>query len=310
MEGLGLTKSFDARRLVSAILKSMRLHQWVKNLLVFVPLALIAPHANLANARTFGLGFVLFGLLASGTYLLNDLADVESDRRHPHKRRRPIPASDLSVAAAAIASFALIGGAMAGAVLLDRAFAAVLLAYLLLTIAYSFVLKRIPLIDVLTVAALFTLRIVAGMTLVGEPISEWMLIFSIFFFFSLALMKREAEFGVMDQAGTKVMHGRGYAIDDRLLVTCFGISSGMASLVVFALFVSAMVDDPAARYSAPVLLWGAMPVMSYWIMRMWLLTGRGLMTDDPILYAVRDRASLILGALLAGVVLAAQFLKL
>ena len=134
--------------------------------------------------------------------------------------------------------------------------------------------------------------------------------FSIFFFFSLALMKREVELGVMGQTGARVLHGRGYAIEDRTLLLCFGVSSGVASLVVFALFVSSMVEQHSATYASPQWLWGAMAVLSYWIMRMWLLTARGLMDDDPILYAARDRASLILAGLIAVFVLAAQLVRL
>ena len=181
------------------------------------------------------------------------------------------------------------------------------LAYLVLTLCYSFFLKRIPLVDVLVIATLFTLRIVAGMALAGTPPSHWLLMFSVFFFFSLALMKREVELGVMEPTGATVLQGRGYALEDRTLLMCFGASSGVASLVVFALFISSMIEDHAATtYASPQWLWGALFVLSYWVMRMWLLTARGQMNDDPILYAARDRASLILGALTAVFVLAAQ----
>ena len=199
---------------------------------------------------------------------------------------------------------------MAGAFYLSFPFAVALLAYLALTLSYSFYLKRIPLVDVLAIASLFTLRIVAGMLLVGEPPSEWLLMFSIFFFFSLALMKREVELGVMGQTGARVLQGRGYAIEDRTLLLCFGAATGVASLVVFALYVSSMVEQHSATYATPQFLWGAMAVLSYWIMRMWLLTGRGLMNDDPILYAARERASLILASLIAVFVLAAQIVRL
>jgi hypothetical protein len=134
--------------------------------------------------------------------------------------------------------------------------------------------------------------------------------FSIFFFFSLALMKREVELGVMEQVGATTLHGRGYAIEDRVLLLCFGASSGVASLVVFSLFVSSMVEPHSANYATPQFLWGAMAALSYWIMRMWLLTVRGLMNDDPILYAARDRVSLILAGVIAVFVVAAQVVQL
>lgn len=299
-----------SKPLLRAVIKSMRLHQWVKNLLLLIPLVLTASHADLAHVLSFVAGFLFFGLLSSGTYILNDIVDMEADRRHPQKKGRPIAAGDLSAPIGAGVGLILITVAVVGAVLLSGFFAMALLAYLALTLAYSLWLKQIPLIDVLTIAALFTLRMVAGMTLVGEPPSQWLLMFSIFFFFSLALLKRDAEFSVMHRAGSKILHGRGYTSDDRILVTAFGIASGVASLVVFALFVSSMIEKPSSPYTAPVLLWGAMPALSYWIMRMWLLTGRGLMMDDPILYAVGDRASLILAGLMAAFVIAAQFVQL
>ena len=255
------------------------------------------------------IGFLLFGLLTSGTYLINDILDVEADRRHARKSTRPVASGELPLQVAAFAAFALIGGAMLGATLLGFSFAIVLAGYLALTLVYSFVLKRVALIDVLTIAALFTLRIVAGMALVGQPPSEWLLIFSVFFFFSLALMKREVELGQMSEAGKEIMHGRGYALEDRNLLLSFGVSSGVASLVVFALFISSMVEQSVSPYASPKWLWGALAVLAYWLMRMWLLTTRGVMHDDPILYAARDRTSLFLAGLIAAFVLAAQLIR-
>ena len=170
---------------------------------------------GISHIVTFISGFLLFGLLTSGTYLINDILDVDSDRRHPRKLRRPIASGDLPLPVAAVAATALVGIAVVGAAFLSAPFALALLAYLALTLSYSFILKRIPLVDVLAIASLFTLRIVAGMALVNQPPSEWLLMFSIFFFFSLALMKREVELGVMGETGAKVLQGRGYALEDR-----------------------------------------------------------------------------------------------
>ena len=157
----------------------MRLHQWLKNLLVLVPLGLMGPRAAFPYVVTYLSGFLLFGLLTSGTYILNDILDVESDRKHPRKATRPIASGDLPMPLAALSAFGLIVGALAGAFYLSFPFAVTLLAYLALTLSYSLYLKRIPLVDVLAIASLFTLRIVAGMLLVGEPPSEWLLMFSI-----------------------------------------------------------------------------------------------------------------------------------
>ncbi|HUU26147.1 MAG TPA: UbiA family prenyltransferase [Methyloceanibacter sp.] len=309
-EGIDLVELVPAHSALPGLIKSMRPHQWLKNLLVLVPLVLLGPRAELSDVFTFLCGFLLFGLLTSGTYVLNDIFDVESDRKHPRKRLRPIASGNLPFPLAAVAAVGLIAVALAGSLFLNATFAWTLLAYLALTLSYSLFLKRIPLVDVLAIASLFTLRIVAGMTLVGLPPSEWLLIFSIFFFFSLALMKREVELGVMGKTGAQVLQGRGYAIEDRTLLLCFGAASGVASLVVFALFISSMMEQPSSPYATPQLLWGAMAALSYWIMRMWLLTVRGLMDDDPILYAARERASLILAGLIAAFVLAAQLVHL
>lgn len=309
-EGIQLVEIARAQPMFPALLKSMRLHQWLKNLLVLVPLGLMGPRAAMSDVLTFLAGFLLFGVLTSGTYLINDIMDVEADRRHPRKMRRPIASGALLVPLAVAAALGLIAIGLFGAILLGMPFALTLLAYLVLTLTYSISLKRIPLVDVLVIASLFTLRIVAGMALVNQPPSEWLLMFSIFFFFSLALMKREVELGVMGQAGAKDLQGRGYALEDRGVLMAFGVSSGVASLVVFALFVSSLASQPSSPYASPEWLWGAMAVLSYWIMRMWLLTARGLMNDDPILYAAGERASLILAAVIAAFVLAAQFVRI
>jgi 4-hydroxybenzoate polyprenyltransferase/phosphoserine phosphatase len=309
-EGLDLVELTRAGPVIPALFKSMRLHQWLKNLLVFVPLALMAPRANLSDFVTFVSGFLIFGLLTSGTYLINDILDIEADRRHPSKLRRPIAIGDLSLPIASASAALLIGISLICSLFLSRPFAFTLIAYLILTLAYSFRLKRIPLIDVLVIASLFTMRIVAGITLVSQPPSEWLLLFSAFFFFGLALMKREVELSLVGQTGAKVLQGRGYALEDRTLLMCFGVSSGVASIVVFALFVSSMVEQSASPYVSPQWLWGAMAVLSYWMMRMWLLTIRGQMNDDPILYAASDRASLIMAALVAVFVLAAQLVRI
>ena len=310
LEGLDLVELARAKPLLPALLEAMRLHQWLKNLLVFVPLGLIVMEAGWSDLLTFVAGFLLFGLLASGTYLANDIMDMEADRGHPTKRYRPIPSGDLSVPLATLASFGLIVAALFGAYLLSLTFALTLVGYLLLTLSYSIFFKRLPLIDVLVIAGLFTLRIVAGMVLIGQSPSEWLLMFAIFFFVSLALMKREVELRLTAETGGESLRGRGYALEDRLFVFAFGVSSGVAALVVFALFVSAMGHESQSAYATPALLWGALATLSYWVMRMWLLTARGLMHDDPILHAAREPASLILGALTALFVGMAQLLHL
>ncbi len=308
-EGLGIVELSPRHSLLRSLIRSMRPHQWLKNLLVFVPFAL--DYGQL-HGRDVGIAlsaFVCLCALTSGTYLVNDIFDVEADRRHPRKRTRPIASGDLPIATAALVSGVLIAAAMVAAALLRHAFAAALLSYLVITLAYSFRLKRLAMVDVLVIAMLFTLRILAGMLLVSEKPSHWLLMFSIFFFLSLAFMKREVEFKVMSQAGRSSLSGRGYDLDDQLYVLCCGLSCGIASIVIFSLFITETIERGPVNYNAPVLLWGVMGLLGYWVLRMWMLTTRGLMNDDPILFAARDRTSIMLGAACAVLAIAAQVMR-
>lgn len=309
-EGLGIVELSRKPSLARALWRSMRPHQWLKNLLVLVPFAL---SVGGLDPREFGIALLAFACLCaltSGTYIVNDLSDIEADRRHPRKRKRPIASGDLPVATAVPVGAALILAGLLGACLLRYAFAAALGAYLVLTLAYSFRLKRMAMVDVVVIAMLFTLRILAGMLLVSEKPSHWLLMFSIFFFLSLAFMKREVEFNVVSQAGRTTLSGRGYDLDDRLYVLCCGLSCGIASVVIFSLFITATIDRVQLNYRAPELLWGVVGLLGYWVLRMWMLTTRGLMNDDPILFAARDRTSLILGALCAALAFGAQVIRL
>ncbi len=309
-EGLGIVELSRPPSLGRAVLRSMRPHQWLKNLLVLVPFALSMGEIHLRDLGVALLAFACLCALTSGTYLVNDLFDIDADRRHPRKRTRPIASGDLPVATAIGVSAALILGAILFACTLRYAFAAALLSYLVITLAYSFRLKRMAMVDVLVIAMLFTIRILAGMLLVSEKPSHWLLMFSIFFFLSLAFMKREVEFNVMSQAGRTTLSGRGYDLADRLYVLCCGISSGIASVVIFSLFITATIERSQLNYRTPELLWGVMGLVGYWVMRMWMLTTRGLMNDDPILFAARDRTSLMLGAVSAVLAVCAQMLHL
>ena len=309
-EGLGIVELSRPPALGRAVLRSMRPHQWLKNLLLLVPFALSMGELHLRDAAVAVVAFACLCALTSGTYLVNDLFDIDADRRHPRKRARPIASGDLPVATAVVTSMALIVGALLVACLLRYAFAAALLSYLGITLAYSFRLKRMAMVDVLVIAMLFTIRILAGMLLVSEKPSHWLLMFSIFFFLSLAFMKREVEFNVMSQAGRTTLSGRGYDLADRLYVLCCGISSGIASVVIFSLFITATIERSQLNYHAPELLWGVMGLVGYWVLRMWMLTTRGLMNDDPILFAARDRTSLMLGAVSAVLAVCAQVVHL
>ena len=285
-------------------LRAMRLYQWVKNLLVFVPM--VAAHNVSGGAAVAGLAaFACFGLCASAAYLINDLRDLEADRAHPRKRERPFAAGRLPEGAGRAAAVVLMAAGLGAAPFVAAEFAVWLAVYVAATLGYSFWFKRIALFDVVVLAGLYTVRVIAGGAATGDPMTLWLLAFSMFLFTSLACLKRHAEVTEMADAGRLSVDGRGYRAGDEGLLMAFGTSSGMASVITLALYInSAVVGDIYAR---PALLWGVCPVMLYWIARMWLASRRGRMTDDPIVFAARDPASWGLLALVAGLVAMAWF---
>lgn len=277
--------------------RALRLHQWLKNLLIFAPLAAAHRIADVALVTQGLLAFLLFSLCASSVYLLNDLLDLGDDRRHPTKRNRPFASGQLSVKDGLIAFPALLVAAFAGAFwLLPLKFTLVLAVYYGLTLAYSLWLKRRMALDVIALAALYTLRIVAGAAAVGIGLSFWMLAFAMFMFLSLALVKRYAELYRLNEtgAGGKAA-SRGYEAKDAGMVASLGAASGYMAVLVLALYL----NDPkaAALYRQPEVIWLACPLLLLWITRVWMITHRGQMHDDPVVFAIRDPASLVVGAL-------------
>ena len=279
----------EVRRGLRPYLRAMRPHQWLKNLLVFLPM--LAAH-DLGSDTIWRsvVAFVTFCLVASGVYVLNDLLDLGSDRAHPRKRNRPLASGDLAIAHGTVLAPGLLLLGLGFALLLGPAFAAVMVSYFVLTTAYSLWLKRRPIIDICMLAGLYTVRIAAGGVAADIPLSVWLLAFSIFFFFSLAAVKRQAELVDGVAAGKVTAHGRGYHVDDLPLVANMAISSGYVAVLVMALYV----NSPAVLrlYPAPYLLWGICPVLLYWISRMVMKTHRGQMHDDPVVFAATDRVSL------------------
>lgn len=277
-----------------AAIRAMRPHQWAKNLLLFVPL--VAAHrihegASLAAALT---GFAAFCLFASSAYLLNDLLDLGADRAHPRKRLRPLASGQLSIPAGLLlCALAVLGGA-ALAARLPAMFQATLGAYFLLTLAYSFGLKRVAMLDVISLAALYTLRIIAGGFAIPMPPSFWLLAFAMFLFFSLALVKRYAELVSLEGEGIGAAPGRGYAGHDAEVVLAIGSASAMVSALVLALYING--ETAKDLYMQPAFLWILCPILLYWVSRIWLLAARGQMHDDPVLFAVRDKASYAVAA--------------
>ncbi|MEY2700690.1 MAG: hypothetical protein RIQ52_1445 [Pseudomonadota bacterium] len=279
----------------------LRVHQWLKNALLALPA--LGAH-ELADASVCGqllLAFIAFSLCASSVYLANDLLDLASDRAHPRKRLRPFASGQVAVATGTllIPMLLLLSGVFA--VQLDTAFSLWLTIYFLLTCAYTVWLKRIVLVDCLTLALLYTLRVVAGAAAVGLSLSFWLLAFSCFLFLSLAFIKRYAELRDQDTDSNQQLHGRGYFPSDASMVEMMGISSGFSAVLVLALYLNS--DAVMRLYHAPELVWGAVPVMLFWVSWMWLQAHRGLMHDDPLVFAVKDRASWAAGMAFAAVML-------
>jgi 4-hydroxybenzoate polyprenyltransferase len=276
------------------MLGALRPHQWVKNLLVFVPL--VAAHrlhdASLLAAAA--VAFAAFCALASSAYLFNDLLDLGSDRAHPRKRQRPLASGRLSVLAGGAMSLLALAAGAALASALPIAFQLSLAAYFGLTLAYSLGLKKVPILDIVSLAGLYTLRIIGGGYAVTAPVSAWLLAFAVFLFFSLAMVKRYAELVSFAADGAASLPGRGYVVADTNLVLTAGASSAMMSVLVLALYTNG--DSVAALYSNPDALWLLCPILLYWILRIWLLAARGGMHDDPVLFAVRDPISYLAAA--------------
>lgn len=273
-----------------AYLKALRLHQWLKNVLVFVPL--VAAHRltsseGLAQAL---LGFLAFGLCASAVYVLNDLVDLEADRRHVRKRHRPFASGLIPVWHGAFLIPALLGASFATAWWLPIEFVGVLAGYFLCTLAYSLALKRQVVVDVLMLAGLYTLRVVAGGAATDIVPSFWLLAFSMFIFLSLALVKRYSELLVTLQQDQDRPSGRGYTVTDLPVLMSVGTSAGMVAVLVFALYINN--PDIPAVYDKPLWLWLVPPLLLYWVSRLWMKTHRGEVDDDPLVFALRDWQSL------------------
>ena len=299
--------------------KAIRLHQWAKNVLIFLPLLL-------AHAWTPGLlagallAFLSFGLCASATYIVNDLLDLEADRQHPRKRRRPFASGDLSALTGVFVILLFLATSFVLAILVPRVVAAVspsialiqpwkflewLIIYAVTTLAYSLRLKRAVLVDVIVLSGLYTIRILAGSAATGVAVSTWLASFSIFFFLSLAFVKRFAELENLRERGGATASGRGYHVADIEQLRSFGSSSAYASVVVLTLYISNLNSDTLQLYKHINRLWLLVPVMLLWLSRLWLLASRGELDEDPVVYAITDRRSLLLGAMVLAVVLSA-----
>lgn len=276
-------------------IKAMRLYQWAKNLLVLIPLLaahrFLEPQALLQSL----VAFIAFGLCASGVYLLNDLLDLAPDRQHARKRKRPFAAGTLPLMHGLLAAPALTLTAFALALWCGWKFALVLLGYYVLTLSYSLKLKRLVMIDTILLASLYTIRIIAGAAAIGSGLSFWLLSFSMFIFLSLALLKRYTELQSALSDGKEKASGRGYATADLPLIQSLGAAAGYIAVLVLAFYINS--PESVALYSEPRLLWLLCPIMLYWISHMWIISHRGVMHDDPIVFAATDRSSQVVAAL-------------
>ena len=288
-----------------AYLKAIRPHQWMKNILVFVPM--LAAHEITGTAVLASLlAFCSFSLIASSVYVLNDLLDLDADRAHPRKCIRPFAAGSIPLASGVWMAGGLLGSGALIAAFLGPYFFAVMVGYYVLTTGYSLDLKRRIVVDICVLAGLYTVRIVAGGVAAAIPLSVWLLAFSIFFFLSLAAVKRQAELVDNVKQGKLKASGRGYHVDDLPIISIVSISAGYVAVLVMALYV----NSPAVMqlYAHPEALWGVCAILLYWITRTVMITHRGWMHDDPVVFAAKDRISQFCFAIIAVFVIAGAVL--
>ncbi|WP_222622883.1 UbiA family prenyltransferase [Ramlibacter cellulosilyticus] len=275
----------------------LRVHQWLKNLLLFMPLLAAHELGNSGAWMALVLAFVSFSLCASSVYIFNDLLDLESDRAHPRKKARPFAAGAVPVWKGLVLSVALLAASYGLATRVGGNFLPWLSFYFVLTCAYSWILKRLMLVDCLALAMLYTVRVVAGAAAAGLSLSFWLLAFSVFLFLSLSFVKRYAELEVQLHSGKRKAHGRGYYTTDAPLVQTLGITAGYGAVLVLALYLNS--DAVLRLYGTPEIMWGAVPVLLFWVSWMWMQAHRGKMHDDPLVFAVKDKASLAAGVAFA-----------
>ena len=278
--------------------RALRLHQWIKNILVFVPVLAIHRVTDLALLRPALIAFLAFSLAASAAYVLNDLLDLQSDRHHPDKRLRPLASGALQIHHAFFMVPVLLGVAFGLAFFLAASFQAALLGYVVMTVAYSFVIKRVEVLDVIVLTGFYTVRIIAGSLATHIPPSFWLLAFSMFLFLSLALVKRYSELSVLQRSESQNATGRGYSAEDLPLLLNLGCASGYLSILVLALYINSA--NSLVYYRHPEAIWLLCPVLLFWISWVWLKAHRGLICEDPIVFALGDPASrwaAVLGAI-------------
>jgi 4-hydroxybenzoate polyprenyltransferase/phosphoserine phosphatase len=289
-------------------MRALRVHQWIKNLLLFVPLLTTFAFTDIHKLGIMVLAFLAFSFAASATYIVNDLWDLESDRAHPRKRLRPFACGALSILHGLFVAGISLVLSLFLASTVSPGFFWMLVTYLLLTSFYSWVIKEYVLMDVLMLSLLYTIRILAGSVAIGVATSSWLLAFSAFLFLSLALVKRCAELVSLKEAGAGATRGRDYRVSDLVVLWPLGVGAALCAVVVFGLFISA--PETQARYATPQMLWLVAIGLVYWMARLWVKTSRGEMHDDPVVYAIKDRGSRLAVIAMIGAAMAAYFFTL
>ena len=286
-------------------LVAARLHHWVKNILVFLPLALTPQLLSLQSVFQCVLGFLALSIICSGTYLFNDVLDRVADRQHRSKFRRPVAANQISVSSALMVGMGMCVVGLLSAVAINIVFAALLVAYIIVSIAYSYYLKTLVLLDLATLAGMFTLRIVMGAVLIGGTINPWLPVFVFLFFGGLSAAKRTTEIVGRTRRCDHSNNRRGYLEEDQTLLIAMGVTFSVGALIILSIFLS-VVAVPEMLYKSPIRLWVAVPLLLIWTLRIWILAVRGALPDDPVLFSLRDPLSLFIGTLLGLSILGAH----
>ncbi len=281
----------SARGSAAPYLRMLRVHQWAKNVLLFLPLIAAHQFTDVRAITRAAVGFIAFSFLASAVYIVNDIRDIEHDRVHPTKRKRPFASGAIPVRVGWTVMPVLAVISVGLSLSLGWHFSLWMLTYLVLTTLYTFGLKRLVLVDAIVLAVLYTIRVYAGGAATDTVLTYWFIAFSIFLFLSLAFVKRYAELitGDDDDESDTTLAGRGYRAADAPLIQMLGVAAGFAASLVFAMYINGA--KSLALYSEPDVLWATLPISTYWVSYIWLKAHRGEMHDDPVIFALRDPAS-------------------
>jgi 4-hydroxybenzoate polyprenyltransferase len=299
-----VTRVFERKgTTLGATIRSLRLYQWVKNLLIFVPAFTSHQAVYWAVLYKLAITFLAFGLCASGVYVCNDLLDLEEDRRHRTKKNRPFATGQVQIRTGVIVSAISLSLGLGLSAVIGEMLLPLVLLYVGLTTCYSLYLKRILLVDVLILAVLYTIRLIVGHAVTGIPYSVWLSSFAFFLFLSLAFSKRAAELVTLAGNGRDVLPGRGYAAVDLNMATTAGVCSGFLSVLVLALYINS--DAVRILYYRPAILWAILPLLLYYILRLWVICGRGELHDDPVIYTAKSPSTYFVAIIVVLIVIAA-----